>query len=173
MIKAAKYPCNGGEISVAEAARALGVSSETICIRLSKYGGNMQRVWDHYAGAEKASEEAAVAEIMSALGMEETREAETPEPDAPEAPEIAAAEEIAPEPEADKAAEAPETPETSQDAALRAALRRLNGAIDALSGLYESDVGALSRELTGMIGRLRVIRATRYEKLVDWNEVAK
>jgi hypothetical protein len=182
MITPGKYACNGGEVTVAEAARALHVSSETVRIRLKKYGGNMQRVWDYYAGKE----EKAAKEILAALGMEETgveeagtqeedselRESEcseTPEPEAaapetgmqePDKPETVVIEDVEPEDaEPDRSAE--ETP--------LAALRRLNRAIEALSGLYEGDVGGLSKDIVRIRHALRMIRATRYEKFVDWD----
>lgn len=177
MIKPARYACKGNMYTVKEVARMLGVSSETVRIRLNKYGGNMQKVWDHYAKAERPGrEETAVNEIMSALGMDitETEDDETAvgEVSAPEAPQC--------EPErneAERTDEAPETPgetpELPMDAAPLAALRRLNAAIDALSGLYETDVGALAHDTARFIGELRAYRARTYEKYVDWNEVAK
>lgn len=187
MITSRKYACNGGrEITVAEAARALHVSSETVRIRLKKCGGNMQQVWDYYAGKE----EKAAKEILAALGMEETgaeeagtqeedgelREAEcaeAPEPEAaapetgmqePDKSETVVIEDVEPEDaEPDRSAE--ETPP--------AALRRLNRAIEALSGLYEGDVGGLRGDLARLMNGLRMIRATRYEKFVDWDMIVE
>ena len=179
MIKPAKYPCNGGEYTVAEIALALGVSSETVRIRLSKYGGNMQKVYDHYTKAQPRSNEDAVSEIMSALGLSET-EAEATDRDkgtVPETQEPKQAQETAPaEQDAVRIDEEPVEPEETQelpmDAAPLAALHRLNRAIEALSGLYEGDVGGLSKDLTRIMGALRAIRAMRYEKYVDWDAVA-
>ena len=187
MIKAAKYPCNGGEYTVAEIARILGVSSETVRIRLSKYGGDMQTVYDHYPKAQPRSSEDDVSEIMSALGLGETeaKAADQDEEPAQETQELKQAQEDAPAepdtvPEGQHAVppeEEPAEPEEVQkqptDAAPLAALRRLNAAIDTLSGLYETDVGALAHDTARFIGELRAYRARAYEKYVDWNEVAK
>lgn len=166
MIKPAKFACNGGEFTIAEIARQLGVSSETVRIRLSKCGGDMQKVWDHYAGCDK--NEAAVNEIMSALGMDEAEEEEPnrPEEAAPEEPETAASE------DEEQPAGPEDIPEMPMDAAPLAALRRLNRAIEGLSGMYEQDVGELARDTARFIGELRAYRARKYEKYVDWNAVA-
>ena len=161
MIKAAKYPCNGGEYTVTEIARILGVSSETVRIRLSKYGGDMQKVYDHYTKAQPRSSEDAVSEIMSALGLGEA-EAE---------PDTVPAEQHAVQPE-EEPAEPEEVQKQPTDAAPLAALRRLNRAIEAVSGLYEGDVGGLNGDLKRVLSGLRAIRAMRYEKYVDWNAVA-
>lgn len=167
MIKPAKYACNGGEFTIAEIARQLGVSSETVRIRLSKCGGDMQKVWNHYAGCDE--NEAAVNEIMSVLGMAEAEaeEQNRPEEPAPEGPETAASQ------DEEQSAEPEDIPEMPMDAAPLAALRRLNCAIEGLSGLYETDVGALAHDTARFIGELRAYRARAYEKYVDWNEVAK
>lgn len=186
MIKAAKYPCNGREYTVTEIARILGVSSETVRIRLSKYGGDMQKVYDHYTKAQPRNSEDAVSEIMSALGLGETeaKAADQDEEPAPETQEPKQVQEDAPAeqdtvPEGQHAVqseEEPAEPEEVQkqptDAAPLAALRRLNRAIEAVSGLYEGDVGGLNGDLKRVLSALRTIRATRYEKYVDWNAVA-
>ncbi len=179
MIKAAKYPCNGGEYTVAEIARVLGVSSETVRIRLSKYGGDMQKVYDHYTKARPRSSEDAVSEIMSALGMGEAEAEATTRGEEP-APETQgpkwAQEAVPAEPDAVRREEEPAEPEETQeqptDAAPMAALRRLNRAIEGLGGLYEQDVGALARDTARFIGELRAYRARMYERYVDWNAVA-
>lgn len=153
-MKAARYPCNGGEVTVREVAQNFGISPETVRIRLNKCGGNMQKVWDHYA-AEPAkpglsAEEQAAAEILGVL-MPDEDEAEEASEEASGAGEIGPAQ-----------AEGPQ-----------AALERLNRAIDALSGVYETDVGSLANDLRRFIGELRAFRARKYERYVDWAAVAE
>lgn len=164
MNQAIRYPCNGGETTVSEVAKGFGLTPEAVRQRLKKCNRDMQAVYDSLTEEKKPSkEEAAISEIMSALGIEE--EAAIEEEPAAAQPEAEAAQAEAETPEG--AAELP------MDAAPRMALRRLNTAIDALSGLYESDVGALSRDLSRFIGELRAFRARTYEKYVDWHAVAQ
>lgn len=181
MKEAVKYKCNGGEITIAEAARALFVSVGSVRIRLKKYGGNMQKVWDFYAGKEAK----AVDEIMSALGVEEDETAAEPEAQETSGTPWELEEVGAPEPEtavqtteetesAEPEDEKPEAePDQDADENPLAALRRLNRAIDALNSLYGGDVGVLARSVTGLLYELRAYRAQEFDSLVDWDLVAK
>ena len=165
MIKAVRYPCNGGGKTVSEVAKEFGLTPEAVRQRLKKRNGDMQAVYDSLTEEKKPNkEEAAISEIMSALGIEEETAVEE-EPAAAQ-PESEAA-------QADEELEAPEeAAELPMDAAPKMALQRLNAAIDALSALYESDVDALARDMARFIGELRVFRARTYERYVDWNEIA-
>lgn len=132
----------------------------------------MQEIWDHYTNAQKPTkEEAAVDEIMDALGLTAEEPEGTAAGDATE-PEPEECGEQGNRQEENRAQETEPEPEAAADGPA-ARLHRLNRAIDALSGLYESDVGALADDLVRIACELRAYRARAFEKHVDWEAVAR
>lgn len=163
MRKSPAYPCNGGEKTIREVAHELGLCPETVRVRLKEYGGDMQKVWDYYAGTsvnQNLSEDDEVEQ-----GGKKLMDIIAPSTDEFE-------EEAENEPEDFREMPTPAGDDCTAQEKPGESLVRLNRAINALDELYEGDVGALAHDLARFTGELRAYRARKYEKYVDWDAVA-
>jgi len=166
------YDCFGEKITVKQAADRLGVSVNTLRIRLKEHGDNMEEVFHFYRDREElkmrknttemTAEERAAEELARMLcGGEQ-------EPAPIEAAEATEAVQESTPPEA------PQPTEKKRNSDVRSALARVNAAIRALDGLSPEDVGGdlMYGHVMDMGDDLRELRRRKFDCLVDWDAVA-
>lgn len=155
----------GGKITVAQAAELAGTSEQTIRNRLKANGGDIEAA---IRGKAYSAEEAAVDDIMDALGMSEATNVIPPKPILPTI--------LPPAEKRDTVATAQaEAPAEDRVPVWKADLRRLNAAIEALEELEENgfdDDGCKDRMRDCYVELLNM-RATMYGGFVNWREIAK